>query len=346
MMCVTPSVSIVIPCRNEAAFIADCLDSILANDYPKDRLEVLIVDGMSEDKTREILQRYTEDFQNMRLLDNPKKIIPAAMNIGVMQSQGELVLKMDAHCSYPADYIASCVRYLLEFNADMAGGVWTIATRSHSLVAESIAMALSHWFASGNAYVKIGSKHPRWADAAAFGCWKRETMKKLGLFNEDLAGSSDMDFNMRLRKCGGKILLVPDIRVTYYADPDLMTFWKHNLSDGVWATYVLKFGSRAFSWRHWIPMAFVSTVMGTVVTLPFAPAAYEILGGISGTYAATTILASMQLSVERRTLRYLGILPIIFVIRHFAHGIGALYGIVLAVVPGLMWKGRRGANVH
>ena len=123
------------------------------------------------------------------------------MNIGVMQSQGELVLKMDAHSIYPADYIASCVRYLFEFDADMVGGVWINCHRKEYVDCSIyLRVALSHWFASGNAYVKVGSKQPRWADAAAFGCWKRETLRKSVSLNEDLAGSSDMDHNMRLRK--------------------------------------------------------------------------------------------------------------------------------------------------
>lgn len=346
MMCVTPSVSIVVPCRNEAAFIGNCLDSILANDYPKHRLEILVVDGMSEDGTRVIVQEYVHQYPVIRLVDNPKKIIPTAMNIGIAQSHGEIVMKMDAHSIFPRDYVRNCIRYLFQFDADMVGGVWIIAPGRKTLTAQSISLALPHWFASGNAYVKIGSKQPRLTDAAGFGCWKRETLRKVGPFNEDLSGSSDMDLNVRLRKAGGKILLVPDIRITYFADADLAIFWRHSLSDGVWATYVLKFGSYAFSWRHWVPLAFVIALVGSGMFLPFVPWTAWIFAGVGGAYLVTNILASLQLSVRERSLKHMVVLPLVFAIRHFAHGIGALYGIVLAVVPGLMWKGRRGANVH
>lgn len=236
------------------------------------------------------------------------------------------------------------MRHLLDFKADMAGGVLVIAPREDTHIARSISVALSHWFASGNAYVKIGSKSPRWTDAAVFGCWRRETLQRLGMFDEDLAGSSDMDLNVRLRKTGGRILLVPDIKVTYFADCNLRSLWNHNLSDGVWATYVLKFGKQAASWRHWAPLAFVLSLFGTaILALLFSPAAW-LLGGLCGVYGFLGLAASAQLSLRMRTMEYLGTLPVIFAARHLAHGLGALYGLVLVIISGLVWKGRRAAN--
>lgn len=339
-----PAVSVVIPCRDEERFLEACLDSLIANSYPQGRLELLIVDGMSTDQTNIIAKRFTQRYPHIRLLENPKRTIPAAMNTGILQSRGEIILKADAHSIYPSNYIADCVRHLLDFKADMAGGMWVIAPRENTHIARSISLALSHWFASGNAYIKIGSKNPRWADTAAFGCWKRETLNKLGLFDEDLAGSSDMDLNVRLRKAGGKILLVPDIKVTYFADSDLKSLWKHNLSDGVWATYVLKFGKHATSWRHWAPLAFVSSLLvAGILALLLVQAAW-VLAGLCGVYGVLSLAASVQLSLRMNTLEYLRTLPIVFATRHVAHGLGALYGLVLAIIPGLVWRGRRAAN--
>lgn|SRR5574340_73691 len=339
-----PAVSVVIPCRDEERFLEGCLDSLLANSYPKNRLEILIVDGMSTDRTSTIAERFIQRYPNIRLLENPKQTIPCAMNVGILHSNGEIILKADAHSVYPPNYIEGCVRHLLDFNADMAGGMWVITPREDTHIARSISLALSHWFASGNAYIKIGSKNPRWADTAAFGCWKRETLHKLGLFNEDLAGSSDMELNVRLRKTGGKILLVPDIKVMYFADSDLKSFWKHNLSDGVWATYVLKFGKHATSWRHWAPLAFVSGLACAGILAPiFVPAAW-VFAGLCGAYGVLSLAASAQLSLRTNTLDYLWTLPIVFATRHVAHGLGALYGLVLASIPGLVWRGRRAAN--
>lgn len=338
-----PSVSIIIPCRNEEAFMARCLDSIISNDYPDDRLEIIVVDGMSQDQTRTIVGRYAMRYPHIRILDNPEGAIPAAMNLGIKQSHGQVVMKVDAHATYPSDYISECVRHLFASQADMTGGICTIAPKNGTLMASAIASALSHWFASGNAYVKIGCKEPRWTDAVAFGCWKKSTLASIGRFNEDLVGSSDMDLSVRLRQAGGRILLVPHIRVIYYADADLRELWSHSFSDGVWTTYVLKFGSRAFSWRHWVPFAFVAALLGTALAIPFVPGAGCWSAAVGGAYLFTSGLASVQTARKKKSLKHLLLLPLVFAIRHVGHGLGAAYGLIMVFVPVLVWKGRRSA---
>lgn len=339
-----PLVSIIIPCRNEEKFIGACLDSIIANDYPKDRLEVMVVDGMSEDTTRAIVEKYSRRHAFIRLLDNPKRIISPALNIGLREAKGEIIMKMDAHSTYPKDYISSCVRYLGEYQADNVGGVLNIVPRENTMVARCIAHALAHPFASGNAYIKVGSKKLRWADTAAFGCYRREVFEKIGLFNEELGGE-DMDFNKRLKQAGGKILLVPDIVINYYADGNLKAFWRHNFADGVWATYVLKFGSKAFSWRHLVPLAFVLSVIGSAALSTVLTPFLWLFVGITGAYIAANLGASLHLAIKKKRMLYLWVGPIVFATRHIAHGLGALLGLILVVVPGKHWKGRYGWDV-
>src|SRR6266700_4002387 len=121
-----PFVTIVVPCRNEEKRIASCLESILANDYPKERMEILVLDGMSEDGTREIVAGYSERYPLIRLVDNPKKHIPVAMNIGIQNARGERILKVDAHSTYQPEYISRCVHYQDLYGAENAGGVWTM----------------------------------------------------------------------------------------------------------------------------------------------------------------------------------------------------------------------------
>lgn len=340
-----PLVSIIIPCRNEEKFISRCLDSIVANDYPKERVEVLVLDGMSKDGTREIIKRYAHRYTFIRLLGNPERIIPAAMNFGIRSARGEIIMKMDAHSTYPRDYMSSCVRYLREYEAENVGGIWKIVPGADTTIAKGIAHALGHPFASGNAYIKVGSKEPQWTDAVAFGCYRRDIFQKIGPWNEELAGSSDMDVNARLRAVGGRILLVPEIVLEYYVDPDLQTFWGHNFSDGVWATYVLKFGSKAWSWRHWVPLAFVLSVIGSGALSAFFPTFRWLLGSIMGAYAVSNLGASFHLAIQKRCVSYLWTAPIIFAIRHVAHGLGASLGLLLVLVPGKSWKGRRGRDV-
>lgn len=336
-----PAVTLVIPCRNEEAHIAQCLDSILANDSCHDRVEILVVDAMSTDHTRAIIADYQRKWPHIRILDNPQRLIPAAMNIGLRHALGQLLLKIDAHSAYPSNYVSRCVEFLKEFRADNAGGVWKILPGNDSLTAKAIALSLSHPFASGDAYVKVGAKGPRWSDSAAFGCWKKDLLKKMGGWNEKLAGSSDMDLNERIRSHGGRILLVPDIVIHYYADTALRAFWKHNFADGVWATYVLKFGSKGWSWRHWVPLAFVGTLLGCLLLSPLASSLAYLAAMIAGAYATANLAASLQIGLCEHDLRFLPVSFLAFATRHLAHGLGALLGLLLVLLPGEHWKGRR-----
>jgi hypothetical protein len=212
-------------------------------------------------------------------------------------------------------------------------------------VATAIARVLAHPFGSGNSYVKVGVQSPRWADTAAFGCYRKEVFAKVGPWNENLAGSSDLDFNARLRGVGGRILLVPDIVVRYYADSDLRGFWWHNFADGVWATYVLKFGSKAWSWRHWMPLAFVTGTSVVGVSSAIRPALVRPFLTIVGSYLVLTVAFSLQVALRDRRPALAPILPVVFAIRHVAHGLGALWGLILLLLPGARWKGRRASEV-
>ena len=302
-----PFVSIIIPCRNEEKFIGKCLDSIIAQDYPKDRLEVLVVDGMSEDGTREIVERYTDmslrarslachceqseaisardKLRNLgiatslpalamtiKLLDNPKKITPCALNIGIKNAKGEIILWMSAHNRYEKDYVSKCVKYLKEYDADNVGGVMITLPRDNAFIGQAIATVLSHPFGVGNSVFRTGAKEPKWVDTVFGGCYKKEVFDKIGLFNESLVRSQDMEFNLRLKKTGGKILLAPDIVSYYYPKSNLKDFFIHNFEDGSWVTYPLKFGIKAFSWRHLIPLFFILGLVGTgILGIFFSP---------------------------------------------------------------------------
>jgi len=321
-------VSVIIPCRNEEQFIPECLDSVIQQDYPQDKMEILVVDGMSNDKTRKIIKKYSSKYSFIRLLDNPKKIIPSAMNVGILSAQGEIIMKVDAHSTYPKNYISTCLKYLFKYQAENVGGTWNILPRENTIIAKIIAHSLTHVFASGNALIKIGSKKPQLADAVAFGCFKKEIFNKIGLFDEKIIRGSDMDLNKRLKKVGGKILLIPNISINYYADSNLKTFWKHNFSDGLWITYALKFNSKAFSWRHLIPLAFVLSLIGTIILSVIFPLFKWLFWGIAGIYVIMNLIASLHITIKYRNALYLLIVPFVFVVRHFGYGIGALWGLI------------------
>lgn len=323
-----PLVSVVIPCRNEEKFIGRCLDSIIQQDYPKQNLEILVVNGMSEDRTKEIVEEYRKKYPFIKPLENPKKYTNFAFNIGVKESKGEIIMIMGAHATYQQNYVSKCLKYLNEYNADNVGGIWKIVPGENSVIAKAIALASSSIFGAGDAYYRRGySRGIKWVDTVFGGCYKKEVFNKIGLFNENLFRSQDMDLNLRLKKAGGKILLVPSIVTYYYSQPTMEGFLKHNFGDGIWVTYPLKFGIRAFSWRHMIPLVFVaSLILSLFLSLFFWPARfifYLILGG----YILLTLFFSIKISLKKG-FKYLLVMPVVFAIRHLAYGLGSIFGLL------------------
>jgi glycosyltransferase involved in cell wall biosynthesis len=337
-----PFVTVVVPCRNEEKHIARCLESILANDYPKERMEILVLDGMSEDRTREIVARYSQRDPIVRLVENPEKHIPVAMNLGIHGARGETIIKMDAHSTFQREHISLCVAYQEKYRAENVGGVCKMTPGADTATARAIALGLGSRFGSGNANVKVGVEKPTWSDTAAFGCFKKELFSRVGLFDERLMSSCDLDMNLRIRAAGGGILVVPDVAIHYVADANLRALRRHVFADGVWISYVMKFGKRAWSWRHWVPAMFVLSLLAAFALGAVHRGFLWLGAGIAGMYAAASFAASLQIAVRERDPRYAFLLPVVFAVRHVVHGIGTLFGLLLVIVPGEHWKGRRG----
>lgn len=320
-----PTVSVIVPCRDEAQFISACLDSILENDYPKNFLEILVVDGMSEDSTRLIVSRYDRAHSCIRTLDNPKYHVTAAVNVGIKAAKGDIIMIMGgAHATYAPNYISSCVSSLQTYNAENVGGVIVATPADETLVAKGIALSLSHPFGAGNSHFRIGSKGPRWVDTVFGGCYRKELFEELGLWNEDLSRGSDMDFHIRLKQAGGRTLLVPDIVAHYYPKATLAAFAEHNFDDGYWAFYPLKFGKKIFSWRHMVPLAFIVSLIVSGLLAPFLQPFQGIFMGIGGAYVIANLASSVHVAMREQCWSYLAVLPITFAIRHLAYGTGAL----------------------
>jgi len=311
-----PFVSIIIPCRNEEKYIGKCLDTILEQDYPKENLEVLVVDGMSEDKTREIVRNYSEKYPFVKLLENPKKFTNFALNIGIKVARGEIIMMMGAHAGYERDYVSKCVKYLKEYDADNVGGVMKTLPGKNTIFAKAIAITLSHFFGTGGSYFRTGSAKPRWVDTVFGGCYKREVFDRVGLFNENLLRSQDMEFNLRLKRAGGKILLAPDIVSYYYPKSNLRDFFLHNIKDGIWSVYPIKFTKKPLKIRHYIPLIFV-------LTLPLSIWPYLLL----------SLFFSLQIALKEKDFRLFFIMPVVFFCRHFGYGLGSVWALIKLILP-------------
>jgi glycosyltransferase involved in cell wall biosynthesis len=324
-----PFVSIIIPCRNEEDFISKCLDSILASDYPKSKLEVLVVDGLSVDKTNTIVQEYAQHHDFIRIITNPKRITPVAFNIGIDHARGDLIMIMSSHATYNPDAIRKSVEYSREYNVDNVGGLWKIQARNHNLLATAILAVLSHPFGVGGAAYRISDENSgvRRVDTAAFGCYRREVFDRIGRYNEQLVRNQDIELNLRLRNAGGTTLLCPDIVINYYARTKLGPFLKHAFQDGIWAIVSFAYSKgMPVSWRHLVPLAFVSAVVvSALLTFVFATWGW-VLMGILAVYALASVIASCQVAHNKHDLRLLFALPMIFAFLHITYGLGSVLG--------------------
>lgn len=321
-----PFISIIVPCRNEEKFIEKCLKSIASQDYPKENFEILVVDGSSEDKTRDIVRKSMEKYPFVRLLENPKKFTPIGLNIGIKEAKGEIIVRMDAHAGYEKDYISKCIKYLNQYNVDNVGGFMVTLPRNATILGKAIAIVLSHRFGVGNTVFRTGSKEPVLVDTVFGGCYRKEIFEKIGYFDEKLLRGQDMELNMRIKKNGGKILLVPEIKSFYYARSDIKSFWQHSFADGTALISPLKYRLVIFSWRHLCPLMFVSSLIIFLLLSIFSLNFFWAFLGLIGFYFLLAIYFSAKISLSERNFRYLFVIPFAFALFHFGYGLGSVNG--------------------
>lgn len=316
-----PLVTVIIPTRDETAFIGSCLDSVVANDYPRDRLEVLVVDGGSTDGTRAIVEEYARRYPFIRLLDNPRRIPAAALNVGLRYAQGEVIVRMDAHTVYAPDYIRKCVELLETTGAANVGGVQQAVGRGY--IAEAIALALTSPFGVGDARFRYADR-PTWVDTVYLGAWRRTTLEALGGFDEAWAVNEDYELNYRLRRVGGKILVAPEVRCWYHVRPSLGALARQYVRYGFWRARTAVVHPGSLRWRHLAPPLLVLGLVGSAV-LGAAGTRWGLV--VPGLYAAVNFGASLATAL-RRGLRYLPVLPVVYGTLHLTWGVGFLAGLV------------------
>lgn len=321
------NVSIVIPCRNEEYFIGKCLDSIINNEYPKDKLEVLVVDGMSDDGTNELVKRYSEKYPFIRLFDNEKKITPAAMNLGIRVARGDYIIILSSHSKIAQSFVKANIDAFNKYAVDCIGGILITLPANETLIAQSIALALSHPFGVGNAYFRIGLKESRYVDTVPFGCYKREVFEKIGFFDEDLVRNQDDEFNLRLIKNGGKILLSPDIISYYYARDSLLKLWKMYYQYGYLKPLVVEKVGALLTWRQLIPSVFICSLIVSGIFSLLIQQFLWLFFLIILLYLFANLTFSFSTAISKG-FKYFFYLPIVFATLHFSYGFSYLKGII------------------
>jgi len=321
-----PFVTVIMPVRNEAAYIERSLGSVLTQDYPPDRLEILVVDGMSTDGTRErVLQSANHNPQSaIRLLDNPACIVPSALNIGLTCAQGDIFVRVDGHCQIPPDYVTRCVELLQSAKVDCAGGA--IDTIGETPIAQTIAVAMSSSFGVGGSAFRTVRDRTLFVDTLAFGAYTRAAIERCGRFDEELVRNQDEEYNYRLRGLGGQLLLSSQIRSCYYSRGTLNGLWRQYFQYGLWKVRVLQKHPRQMQIRQFIPPIFVATLLGSAVLTLITCLDLPLLALVVGTYAVALLVASIW-TASRRGWEHVSSLPLIYTILHVSYGLGFFVGL-------------------
>lgn len=322
-------VSLVCPVYNEERYIGRFIDSILRQDLPEGQMEVLFVDGMSSDRTRSIIQEAIKAHPFISLTDNPHRTSPYALNIGIQAAHGDYIVRMDAHAEYPTDYLSSLLRYKEELpRAENVGGVCITLPTNDSTKAVAISKVLSSPFGMGNSYFRTGTDNIREVDTVPFGCFSRDLFSRIGYFDTSLIRNQDDEFNGRIINSGGKIYLIPSIRIKYYARDTIAKTRRMFYQYGLYKPLVNKKLGAPATIRQFFPLLFLlGLTVGGVLSIFFEPVRYIYLAVIALYLFIGLVLGSMSAIRTDRPLLIL-YMPWVFLNVHLSYGWGYLMGII------------------
>ncbi len=330
-----PLVSVVMPVRNEEKNIEHSLRAVLAQDYPADRMQVIVVDGSSEDSTAHTATRIAEEARtnhraDVLIMSNPAKATPVSLNLALSRATGDVVVRVDGHTEIASDYVRRCLDALATSGADNVGGVQRAMGRTG--VGRAFAVASSSRFGAGDARFRY-SKSEAWVDTVYMGAFRRSVFDKVGGFDEELLRNQDDEFNLRVRRAGGRVFLDPSIRSTYRPREKLGELWDQYFGYGLFKVLVIRKHSRISSWRQLVPAAFVLALVASVVVAT-ATRIPPIAAIVAGPYVIAVVVMSFWLG--RRDPESVILLQAVFPIMHFAYGLGFLAG---------LWRWRRRSAV-
>lgn len=321
-------ISIICPLYNEEKYLATFLDSLLQQDYPKEDWEILLIDGMSKDKTREIAAKYILKYPFMRIIDNPDKIVPYAMNRGIEAAKGDVIIRLDAHTFYQPNYISVLVSGLRRLKADNVGTVCKTDVLNKTPKTLAIREVLGNKFGVGNSTFRTGIDHEQEVETVPFGCWPREVFEKYGKYDVRLVRNQDIELNKRIIRGGGKIYILPDTYCTYMARETWFALSKNNYGNGLWniltVFYTKTFSS--LSLRHFIPLLFVlSLIVPLILALFWWP-----ISSVSAVSLIAYISLISAVSLKLYLVKHLNFwyLLLTFFVLHLSYGWGSMIGIL------------------
>lgn len=326
--------SVICPVYNEVKYIGVCIQSVLSQDYPKKELEVLFVDGMSWDGTRNIINGYSIRYPFIRLLDNERRIVPVAMNIGIKASKGDVIMRLDAHAQYPPNYFSALVEGLDKLDADNIGAALRTDVLNKTPKTLAIREVLSNKFGVGNSTFRLGVNKVAEVDTVPFGCWKREVFDKYGFYDERLIRNQDIELNKRILYGGGHIFIIPNTYCVYLARETFKGLARNNFGNGKWNMLTVYYTSqiKSLSIRHFIPLLFIlSLIVPSVFACFYFPVGIISLMSLV-LYSLSISLISLLLALKKKLNFWY--LARSFVILHLSYGLGSLVGIINVISHG------------
>ncbi len=320
-----PFVSVVMPVRNEAGFITRSLGCVLAQDYPREQLEIIVADGHSTDATRALVQAIQQEHPQVRLIDNPGRIAPTGLNAAIAEARGQIIVRVDGHCEIAPDYVRNCVRHLCADGVDGVGG--PLETIGTTPMAAAIAAAMSSPFGVGGSAFRTVKDRSLLTDTVAFPAYTRAALERAGRFDEEMVRNQDDEYNYRLRKLGGRILLAADVRARYFSRSSLKTLFKQYFQYGYWKVRVLQKHPRQMSLRQFIPPLFVAALLLALLLALLTAWGVWLAAAIGGSYLLANLTATV-LTAAQFGWQNLFRLPPVFFALHFSYGAGFLTGLV------------------
>lgn len=322
------TLSVICPIYNEERYIRGCIESVLAQDFPHDDLEVIFADGMSTDGTRDIVAQYAAAHPWIRLIDNPRRIVPTALNAAIRASCGDIIMRLDAHASYPPNYFSALVSAHSRIKADNIGAVCHTDVLHRSPKALAIREVLAHPLGVGNSAFRTGIDAERDVDTVPFGCWRRDVFDRFGLFDERLVRNQDIEMSKRILRGGGRIVIIPDTYSTYYARETFGKLARNNYGNGKWNILTVWYTRElnSLSPRHFIPLIFLlSLIIPLLAGFAWHPLWWLSVASLA-TYSA--VISAVSTRIARR--KHLNIFYLIssFFTLHLSYGWGSLVAIL------------------
>jgi succinoglycan biosynthesis protein ExoA len=332
------TISVIVPCYNEESTISLLLEAIDRQTFDHNQFEVIIADGLSQDKTRQVILAFQKTHPDLeiKLVDNPKKIIPAALNRAIESAQGKYIVRLDAHSMPYPDYLEKCIQDLEAGCGTNVGGIWEIQpgfkkNSNPTWIARGIVAATTHPLGVGDALYRYAAK-AQTVDTVPFGAFERKLVDKIGYFDESLLTNEDYEFNVRIRQSGGKIWLNPAIRSVYFARPTLISLAQQYWRYGYWKGRMLLRLPGSLRWRQMLPPLFVAALISLTVLSFFIRWFGWLLLAQIGIYTFALLIVGLMISWRKKDILLAISSPLAMAVMHLTWGAGVWWSLITFVL--------------